>query len=83
MGLNSLVTVSSPNGLVEDPSCCSNGSIISGQKWNDLNGDGVLNFFDVSAFLGAVAAAGLTVTDLTTEEPDLEDVFLELTRAQP
>lgn len=41
MGLNSLVTVTSPNGFVEDPSCCSNGSIISGQKWNDLNGDGI------------------------------------------
>ena len=35
------------------------------------------------AILGAVADAGLTVTDLSTEEPDLEDVFLELTRAQP
>ena len=38
---------------------------------------------EVGAILGAVAAAGLTVTDLSTEEPDLEDVFLELTRAQP
>ena len=38
---------------------------------------------EIGAILGAVAAAGLTVTDLTTKEPDLEDVFLELTRAQP
>lgn len=41
MGLDSLVTVSAPGGLVEDPSCCSNGAIITGQKWNDLNADGV------------------------------------------
>lgn len=41
MGLNSLVTVTSPGGFLEDPSCCSKGSVISGQKWNDLNGDGV------------------------------------------
>ncbi len=38
---------------------------------------------EIGAILGAVADAGLTVTDLSTEEPDLEDVFLELTRAQP
>jgi len=38
---------------------------------------------EVGAILGAVAQAGLTLTDLSTEEPDLEDVFLELTRAQP
>ena len=38
---------------------------------------------EIAAILGAVAEAGLTVTDLSTEEPDLEDVFLELTRAQP
>ena len=37
----------------------------------------------VGAILGAVAEAGLTVTDLSTKEPDLEDVFLELTRTQP
>ncbi|NKB50441.1 MAG: ATP-binding cassette domain-containing protein [Alphaproteobacteria bacterium] len=55
----------------------------------DLPGDNRLVFryrtseTEVGAILGAVAAAGLTVTDLTTEEPDLEDVFLELTRAQP
>lgn len=41
MGLNALVTVTAPGGFLEDPACCSNGSIISGQKWNDLNGDGV------------------------------------------
>ncbi len=38
---------------------------------------------EVGAILGAVAEAGLTVTDLSTKEPDLEDVFLELTRTQP
>ncbi len=38
---------------------------------------------EISAILSAVAEAGLTVTDLSTEEPDLEDVFLELTRANP
>ena len=54
----------------------------------DLPGDNQLVFryrtseTEVGAILGAVAAAGLTVTDLSTKEPDLEDVFLELTRAQ-
>ena len=41
MGLDSLVSINAPGGFVFDPSCCSNGSILSGQKWNDLNGDGV------------------------------------------
>ncbi len=31
--------------------------------------------------LGAVSQAGLTVVDLTTEETDLEDIFLQLTRS--
>lgn len=34
----------------------------------------------VDAILAAVAAAGLTITDLSTEESDLEDIFLQLTR---
>jgi ABC-2 type transport system ATP-binding protein len=34
----------------------------------------------VSDILSAVAGAGLKITDLSTEEPDLEDVFLALTR---
>lgn len=33
----------------------------------------------VSAILEAVGRAGLDVVDLTTEEPDLEDLFVELT----
>ncbi len=33
----------------------------------------------VSAILAAVAAAGLTVADLTTVQPDLEDIFVALT----
>ena len=36
---------------------------------------------EVREILDAVAAAGLTVADLSTEEPDLKDVFLALTRA--
>ncbi len=35
---------------------------------------------EVRKILDAVSAAGLTVADLSTEEPDLEDVFLALTR---
>ena len=31
------------------------------------------------AIIAAVAAAGLEITDVTTDEPDLEDVFLEIT----
>jgi ABC-2 type transport system ATP-binding protein len=38
---------------------------------------------EVHEILDAVAAAGLSVADLATEEPDLEDVFLELTRSAP
>lgn len=34
----------------------------------------------VRDILAAVSQAGLTVADLSTEEPDLEDVFIELTR---
>jgi ABC-2 type transport system ATP-binding protein len=37
----------------------------------------------VREILDAVGAAGLTVADLATEEPDLEDIFLELTRGTP
>ena len=33
----------------------------------------------VEAVLGAVRAAGMQIRDLTTEQPDLEDVFLSLT----
>ena len=32
--------------------------------------------------LAAVADAGLTIADLATEEPGLEDIFLELTREE-
>ncbi|MDE0780547.1 MAG: ABC transporter ATP-binding protein [Alphaproteobacteria bacterium] len=35
---------------------------------------------EVRDILTAVADAGLTIADLATEEPDLEDIFLELTR---
>ncbi len=35
---------------------------------------------EVSDILSAVAGVGLKITDLSTEEPDLEDVFLDLTR---
>jgi hypothetical protein len=40
-GLNSIVTINAPGGFVLDPVCCANGGSISGQKWNDLNGDGI------------------------------------------
>ena len=35
----------------------------------------------VPDILKAVAEAGLSVVDMTTEETDLEDLFLQLTRA--
>ncbi|MBF0374956.1 MAG: ABC transporter ATP-binding protein, partial [Alphaproteobacteria bacterium] len=35
----------------------------------------------VGRILAAVQEAGLTVVDLSTEETDLEDIFLQLTRA--
>ncbi len=38
---------------------------------------------DIGAILAAAATAGLTIKDLSTEEPDLEDIFLELTRRTP
>ena len=37
----------------------------------------------VPEVLRAVAQAGLSVVDMTTEETDLEDLFLQLTRAGP
>ena len=33
--------------------------------------------------IGAAQAAGLSIADISTEEPRLEEIFLELTRAQP
>ena len=36
----------------------------------------------VPAILNAVSTAGLSVCDMTTEETDLEDIFLQLTRAE-
>lgn len=47
--------------------------------------DGALAFgyrrgqITVAAILAAVQAAGITIRDIATQEPDLEDVFLELT----
>ena len=38
---------------------------------------------DIGQFLAAVTAAGLTIKDLSADEPSLEDIFLELTRRQP
>jgi ABC-2 type transport system ATP-binding protein len=37
---------------------------------------------EVRDILAAVADAGLTIADLATEEPGLEDIFLELTREE-
>jgi len=37
----------------------------------------------VSDILSAAGAAGLEIVDLTTEEADLEDIFLQLTRDPP
>ena len=34
----------------------------------------------VTAILGAVQEAGLGILDVSTEEADLEDIFLQLTR---
>ena len=38
---------------------------------------------DIGHILSAITAAGLTIKDLSTEEPDLEDIFLELIRRDP
>jgi len=35
------------------------------------------------AILDALRAAGVAIRDVSTEEPDLQDVFLDLTRARP
>jgi ABC-2 type transport system ATP-binding protein len=35
----------------------------------------------IGEIISAIAAAGLTIADLTTEETSLEDIFLDLTRA--
>ena len=47
------------------------------------NGDLVVTFKTAGAgveqVLGAVRAAGVTIKDLRTEDPDLEDVFVSLT----
>ncbi|MBO22861.1 MAG: multidrug ABC transporter ATP-binding protein [Rhodospirillaceae bacterium] len=38
---------------------------------------------EVREILDALSAAGIAIADLSTEEPDLEDVFLALTRGTP
>lgn len=35
----------------------------------------------IAEILAAISAAGLTIADLTTDEADLEDIFLQLTRS--
>ena len=40
-----------------------------------------VNDSPVAKILDALSTAGLTVIDLRTEETDLEDIFLQLTRA--
>ena len=35
----------------------------------------------IGEIISAIAAAGLTIADLSTEETSLEDIFLDLTRA--
>ncbi len=51
------------------------------------NGDLVVSFRTAEAgveqVLAAVRAAGVQIKDLRTEDPDLEDVFVELTSAKP
>lgn len=37
----------------------------------------------VEQVLAAVRAAGVTIADIATEDPDLEDVFLALTYGDP
>ena len=37
----------------------------------------------IAEILDAVDQAGLDVADLSTHEPDLEDLFLDITRAEP
>jgi ABC-2 type transport system ATP-binding protein len=55
----------------------------------ELRPDGRLAFdyhrsrMPADAILDAVRAAGISIRDVATEEPHLEDVFVELTRARP
>ena len=35
---------------------------------------------DISSFVETLSKTGLTITDLVTVEPDLEDVFLDITK---
>jgi ABC-2 type transport system ATP-binding protein len=57
------------------------------QKWKteiDYEGKLVIDYKPskdgIQDILNSVSAAGLTVRDLTTREPNLEDIFLELTK---
>ncbi len=65
MGLNAIVTVNAPGAFALDPNCCSNGSTISGQKWNDLNGDGIhqANEPFLSGWTINLSPGGSVVTD--------------------
>jgi ABC-2 type transport system ATP-binding protein len=50
------------------------------------NGDLALSYsrsaHDAGQVLAALSAAGVTISDIATEEPDLEEVFVSLVRAQ-
>ncbi len=37
---------------------------------------------DIGSILSKISECGLTIKDLTTEEPDLEDAFLQMTSSK-
>ena len=71
----SLLEAAEENGL-DLPYACKSGVCSSCRT---LLSKGKVN---MEALLSAVHCAGITIRDVATEEPDLEDVFLELTAAR-
>lgn len=67
MGLNAVLSVSASGGGLTETVCCDSTGGLQGQKWNDLNGDGVRQ-------TGEPVMAGWTV-NLSTGASTVTDAF--------
>ena len=75
-----LVAVTVDRDLTEAPSApCFEKIVLKGSRTLEITYD--KRRVNAGEVLGAIAEGGLGIVDVSTREPDLEDVFLSLTRA--
>lgn len=75
-----LVAVTVDRDLTQPPSApCFEKIMLKGTRTLEITYD--KRRVNAGEVLGAIAAGGLGIVDVSTREPDLEDVFLSLTRA--